>query len=64
MPTCSTIKRPPTRSKLNGETGFLSFDLHDPRWLSFFEYRAPAGRKIDGHTTGWRKIHVTGSGVQ
>jgi predicted dehydrogenase len=45
--------------ELNGETGSLAFDLHDPQWLSFFEYRAPDGRKIDGHTTGWRKIHVT-----
>jgi predicted dehydrogenase len=45
--------------ELNGEAGSLAFDLHDPQWLSFFEYRAPDGRKIDGHTTGWRKIHVT-----
>ena len=45
--------------ELNGEHGSLFFDLHDPQWLSFFEYRTPAGQKIDGHTTGWRKIHVT-----
>jgi predicted dehydrogenase len=45
--------------ELNGEDASLSFDLHDPQWLSFFEYRAPDGRKIDGHTTGWRRIHVT-----
>jgi predicted dehydrogenase len=45
--------------ELNGEDGSLLFDLHDPQWLSFFEYRTPDGRKIDGHTTGWRKIHVT-----
>jgi predicted dehydrogenase len=45
--------------ELNGEAGSLAFDLHDPQWLSFFEYREPAGRKVDGHTTGWRRIHVT-----
>jgi predicted dehydrogenase len=45
--------------ELNGEAGSLFFDLHDAQWLSFFEYRTPAGAKIDGHTTGWRKIHVT-----
>jgi predicted dehydrogenase len=45
--------------EVNGEDGSLSFDLHDPQWLSFFEYRAPDGRKVEGHTGGWRKIHVT-----
>src|SRR5690606_21913240 len=29
--------------ELNGADGSLSFDLHDPQWLSFFEYRAPDG---------------------
>jgi predicted dehydrogenase len=46
--------------ELNGEAGSLAFDLEDAQWLPFFEYRAPDGRKVDGHTTGWRKIHVTG----
>jgi predicted dehydrogenase len=46
--------------ELNGEAGSLAFDLHDPQWLSFFEYRTPIGDRIDSHTTGWRKIHVTG----
>ena len=45
--------------ELNGEAGSVFFDLHDAQWLSFFEYRTPDGRKTDGHTTGWRKIHVT-----
>ncbi len=46
--------------ELNGEAGSLFFDLHDPQWLSFFEYRDPAGQKTESHTAGWRKIHVTG----
>ena len=45
--------------ELNGEAGSLAFDLEDAQWLDFFEYRAPDGRKVDGHTTGWRRIHVT-----
>ena len=45
--------------ELNGEAGSLAFDLHDPQWLSYFEYRAPDGRKVDGGTAGWRRIHVT-----
>jgi predicted dehydrogenase len=45
--------------ELNGEAGSLAFDLHDPQWLAFFEYRVPDGRKIDTHTAGWRRIHVT-----
>jgi predicted dehydrogenase len=48
--------------ELNGADGSLAFDLHDSQWLSFFEYRTPAGDKVDGHTAGWRKIHVTGFG--
>jgi predicted dehydrogenase len=47
------------RLELNGEAGSLAFDLHDLQWLSFFEYRTPAGDRIDRHTTGWRRIHVT-----
>jgi myo-inositol 2-dehydrogenase/D-chiro-inositol 1-dehydrogenase len=46
--------------EVNGEAGSVSFDLHDDQWLSFFEYRTPnSGEKVDGHVTGWRKIHVT-----
>jgi predicted dehydrogenase len=47
--------------ELNGEAGSLAFDLHDAQWLDFFEYRTPAGHKIESHTAGWRRIHVTGS---
>jgi predicted dehydrogenase len=45
--------------ELNGEAGSLAFDLHDDQWLSFFEYRAPDGRKTESHLAGWRRIHVT-----
>jgi predicted dehydrogenase len=45
--------------ELNGEAGSLAFDLQDPQWLSFFEYRNPSGEKTESHTAGWRKIHVT-----
>ena len=36
--------------ELNGADGSLAFDLHDSQWLSFFEYRTPAGEKTDSHT--------------
>jgi predicted dehydrogenase len=45
--------------ELNGADGSVAFDLHDSQWLSFFEYRTPAGDKADSHTAGWRRIHVT-----
>jgi predicted dehydrogenase len=46
--------------ELNGEAGSLAFDLHDPQWLSFFEYRDPtSAEKTASHTAGWRRIHVT-----
>ena len=45
--------------ELNGEAGSVLFDLHDDQCLSYFEYRNPAGQKVDAHTAGWRKIHVT-----
>ncbi len=46
--------------ELNGADGSLAFDLHDAQWLQFFEYRNPmSGEKIESHTAGWRKIHVT-----
>jgi predicted dehydrogenase len=47
--------------ELNGADGSVAFDLHDSQWLAFFEYTAKAtGQKVDGHTAGWRRIHVTG----
>ncbi|MFO1020717.1 MAG: Gfo/Idh/MocA family oxidoreductase [Planctomycetales bacterium] len=46
--------------ELNGADGSVYFDLEDPQYLQYFEYRNPkTGNKIDSHTTGWRKIHVT-----
>ena len=46
--------------ELNGADGSLAFDLHDPQWLQFFEYRNPvSGDKTEGHIAGWRRIHVT-----
>ena len=46
--------------ELNGADGSVNFDLHEPEWLDFFEYRAKeTGEKVPSHTTGWRRIHVT-----
>ena len=46
--------------EMNGEDGSVRFDLHDPQYLEFFEYTAKqTGEKVEGHLTGWRKIHVT-----
>jgi predicted dehydrogenase len=46
--------------ELNGADGSVMFDLHEPEYLDFFEYRAKeSGEKIPSHTTGWRRIHVT-----
>ncbi len=46
--------------EMNGEDGSVRFDLHDPQYLDFFEYKAKqTGEKVEGHLTGWRKIHVT-----
>ena len=46
--------------ELNGADGSVRFDLHEPEWLDFFEYRAKeTGEKLPSHTTGWRRIHVT-----
>ena len=46
--------------EMNGEDASVRFDLHDPQYLEFFEYKAKqSGEKIEGHLTGWRKIHVT-----
>jgi predicted dehydrogenase len=46
--------------EMNGADGSVKFDLHQPEWLEFFEYRnADSGQKAASHTTGWRRIHVT-----
>ena len=46
--------------ELNGEDGSLRFDLEDPQYLDFFEYkRAATGEKTEDHLTGWRRIHTT-----
>jgi predicted dehydrogenase len=45
--------------ELNGADGSLRFDLEDPQYLEFFEYRDPSGRKGEDHLAGWRRIHVS-----
>jgi len=45
--------------ELNGADGSLHFDLEDPQYLDFFEYRRPDGGKVEDHLTGWRRVHVT-----
>lgn len=46
--------------ELNGADGSVYFDLEDPQYLQYFEYKDPkSGNKTPGHLTGWRKIHVT-----
>lgn len=46
--------------ELNGSDGSLRFNLHEPEYLDFFEYKArETGQKTPSHTTGWRRIHVT-----
>ncbi len=46
--------------ELNGEAGSVYFDLEDPQYLQYFKYSDPkTGAKIEGHLTGWQKIHVT-----
>jgi len=48
--------------ELNGADGSVFFDLEDPQYLQYFEYKNPeTGGKTPGHLTGWRKIHVTNS---
>ena len=48
--------------ELNGADGSLYFDLEEPEYLQYFEYRDPqSGKKVELHVTGWRKIHVTNS---
>lgn len=48
--------------ELNGEKGSVYFDLEDPQYLQYFKYADPAtGKKVEGHLTGWQKVHVTNS---
>ena len=48
--------------ELNGADGSVRFDLHEPEYLDYFEYRArETGGKVPSHTAGWRRIHVTNS---
>ncbi|MCZ2152897.1 MAG: Gfo/Idh/MocA family oxidoreductase [Bryobacterales bacterium] len=48
--------------ELNGEDGSLYFDLEEPEYLQFFEYKnQQSGKKVESHLTGWRKIHTTNS---
>ncbi|MCL5746438.1 MAG: Gfo/Idh/MocA family oxidoreductase [Acidobacteria bacterium] len=48
--------------ELNGAEGSLFFDLEEPEYLQFFEYRQlQSGKKTESHLTGWRKIHTTNS---
>ena len=46
--------------EMNGVDGSVYFDLEDPQYLDFFEYKNPeTGKKCEDHLTGWRRIHVT-----
>ncbi|MCX6624839.1 MAG: Gfo/Idh/MocA family oxidoreductase [Acidobacteria bacterium] len=46
--------------EMNGADGSVYFDLEEPEYLSFFEYKqVQSGKKTESHLTGWRKIHVT-----
>ena len=46
--------------EINGMDGSLAFDLHEPEYLSMYEYVArESGEKVPSHIAGWRKIHVT-----
>ncbi len=46
--------------ELNGERGSVYFDLEDPQYLQYFKYADPTtGKKVEGHLTGWQKVHVT-----
>ena len=48
--------------ELNGADGSIFFDLEEPEYLQFFEYRQQqSGKKTESHLTGWRKIHTTNS---
>ncbi len=46
--------------EMNGAEGSLYFDLEEPEYLQFFEYKQlQSGKKLESHLTGWRKIHTT-----
>jgi len=48
--------------ELNGADGSVYFDLEEPEYLQFFEYKqVQSGKKTESHLTGWRKIHTTNS---
>ncbi|MBL8227220.1 MAG: Gfo/Idh/MocA family oxidoreductase [Bryobacterales bacterium] len=48
--------------ELNGADGSVYFDLEEPEYLQFFEYKQlQSGKKLESHITGWRKIHTTNS---
>ncbi|MBM4030076.1 MAG: Gfo/Idh/MocA family oxidoreductase, partial [Planctomycetes bacterium] len=48
--------------ELNGADGSVYFDLEEPEYLQFFEYKQlQSGKKTESHLTGWRKIHTTNS---
>ncbi|MDZ7639300.1 MAG: Gfo/Idh/MocA family oxidoreductase [Bryobacterales bacterium] len=48
--------------EMNGEEGSVYFDLEEPEYLQFFEYKQQqSGKKVESHLTGWRKIHTTNS---
>jgi predicted dehydrogenase len=48
--------------ELNGADGSVYFDLEEPEYLQYFEYKQlQSGKKIESHLTGWRKIHTTNS---
>lgn len=48
--------------ELNGADGSLYFDLEEPEYLQFFEYKQKqSGKKVESHLAGWRKIHTTNS---
>ncbi len=48
--------------ELNGADGSVFFDLEEPEYLQFFEYKQlQSGKKTESHLTGWRKIHTTNS---
>ncbi len=48
--------------ELNGADGSVYFDLEEPEYLQFFEYKQlQSGKKMESHLTGWRKIHTTNS---
>ena len=48
--------------ELNGADGSVYFDLEEPEYLQYFEYKQlQSGKKTESHLTGWRKIHVTNS---